>query len=402
MSDMHGIEKRRRVRKDGTVRVTYRVRWVDAGGERRAKTFTDLARATEMRDRLDTLAVSIAAGPPARATMTVTDLRDRWWNEHVQVALAPRTITNYDLGWRRTEPHIGRQLAASVTRRTIKELRETLRHEGLGRGSVNYALSVLHAIFAHGLEDDVVDFNPVAGVRRLPTRPRRPQARNIPSLAAVERARAHATHQLGAPMTATIIALGVLTGLRPSEWRALHWYDIDLDARYLCVDKVAEPDGSLRPGGKTAGAERTVRILPELCEDLAAWRAMTPYPGALDPVFPRADGTTMRDEDYRRWATRKFRPAFAAAGASASPYTLRHIAISLLIQEGRASLIDIAVRHGTSIEMISRHYAHVFAAYDSTRIDLCEELAQARALAAAMEPANTPSQGRCGHGEPVE
>ncbi len=31
MSDMHGIEKRRRVRKDGTARVTYRVRWVDAG-----------------------------------------------------------------------------------------------------------------------------------------------------------------------------------------------------------------------------------------------------------------------------------------------------------------------------------------------------------------------------------
>ena len=129
---------------------------------------------------------------------------------------------------------------------------------------------------------------------------------------------------------------------------------------------------------------------------------MTPYPGALDPVFPRADGTTMQEEDYKRWATRKFRPAFVAAGATASPYTLRHIAISLLIQEGRASLIDIAVRHGTSIEMISRHYAHVFAAYDSTRIDLCAELAQARALAAAMEPVKTSSQGRSGHDEAVE
>ena len=33
----------------------------------------------------------------------------------------------------------------------------------------------------------------------------------------------------------------------------------------------------------------------------------------------------MREEDYKRWARRKLGPAFATAGAVATPYTLRHI-----------------------------------------------------------------------------
>ena len=145
--DLRGIELRRRRRADGSVRVTYRVRAVALDGSRPGKTFTDVEAAIEERDRLDVIAARIAAGPPARASMTVTGLRDRWWNGHVLRELAPRTQNGYRHAWIELEPRIGDRLAISAARRDIKQLRIDVLDDGLGPGSVNYKLTMLHAIF---------------------------------------------------------------------------------------------------------------------------------------------------------------------------------------------------------------------------------------------------------------
>jgi len=374
--DLRGIELRRRRRADGSVRMTYRVRAVAVDGSRPGKTFTDVEAAIEERDRLDVIAARIAAGPPARASMTVTGLRDRWWNGHVLRELAPRTQNGYRHAWGELQPRIGDRLAISVARRDIKQLRIDMLDDGLGPGSVNYKLTMLHAIFQHALEDDLVEFNPVAGVRKSKRVKRGILPRQIPSAMRVEQARVHVMREMASPMTATIISLGVHCGHRPSEWRALRWFDWTGDA--ITSAAVAEPDGTLRIGSKTNSAGVTRSMPPASIEDLTAWRAVTPYPADGDPIFPRADGTHWNEEDYKNWAGRKLTPCFAAVGCVLTPYGLRHTAISLLIQEGRLSLTQIAERHGTSVEMISRHYAHIVAAYAKGKIDLEAEFRKAR------------------------
>lgn len=86
------------------------------------------------------------------------------------------------------------------------------------------------------------------------------------------------------------------------------------------------------------------------------------------------------EEDYKNWAGRKLTPCFGAVGCLLTPYGLRHAAISLLIQEGNLSLTQIAERHGTSLEMISRHYAHIISGYAKGKIDLEAEFRKGAAL----------------------
>jgi integrase len=56
-----------------------------------------------------------------------------------------------------------------------------------------------------------------------------------------------------------------------------------------------------------------------------------------------------RETDWRNRRRRVFRPAAAAAGLpSARPYDLRHSFASLLIAEGRMSIVEIAAQLGHS------------------------------------------------------
>jgi hypothetical protein len=64
-----------------------------------------------------------------------------------------------------------------------------------------------------------------------------------------------------------------------------------------------------------------------------------------------------------------------------TPYGLRHASISYRIQEGRLSLKEIADLHGTSVAMLSRHYAHMIAAYAGRKINLESEFRKARRTA---------------------
>ena len=68
--DLRGIETRRRTRADGTVLVTYRVRWTGLDGGREQRSFDTVDGALAFRDLLDRRAALIAEGPAGRARMT--------------------------------------------------------------------------------------------------------------------------------------------------------------------------------------------------------------------------------------------------------------------------------------------------------------------------------------------
>lgn len=376
-SDMRSIETRRRRRGDGTALVTYRVRWTGLKGEREHRTFDDLDAAITFRDELDRRAALIANGPEGRRTMTVADCFERWHREHVAPELAARTRASYEGVWRRHLSDRVGDLAIDVRPRHIKQLKGELLADDLGAQTTRKALQVLGHIFAHAVELDVVESNPVMQIRK----PRAPRPRQAPivDVVTVERMRAHALGPGGSPLTAVVIALGYLGGFRPGEWRALCWADVR--GRTVVVRDSTDPDGSLRGETKTE-VDRAIDLCPALAEDLAIWRELTPFDEPGDPIIPNGRREHWSDEEYKRWARRMFkRTALAGGWPDATPNKLRHLHAFLLIKEGRLDHREIAERMGHSVEMLERRYAHEIREYRGRRIDIAAEVRRARRAA---------------------
>ncbi|HEX8082679.1 MAG TPA: tyrosine-type recombinase/integrase [Solirubrobacteraceae bacterium] len=378
--DMRSIETRRRTRRDGTALVTYRVRWTGPDGSRERRTFDDLDAAVAFRDELDRRASLIADGPAARATMTVGDCYEQWMRDHVRPQLAARTIRNYEGFWsRHLRERIGGMLAIDVRPRDVKALVGDLLADDVGAETTRKALQVLGHVFAHALELDIVDVNPVAQIRK-PKAAKRRQV-SIVDIETVERMRRIAIEVEGSPLAAIIISLGYLGGLRPGEWRALRWANVR--QRSLTVVESTDLDGSLRGQTKT-GVDRSIDTWTALDADLAVWRSLTPFREPGDPVIPTAAREHWDDETYKRWAQRAFRRIAVSAGwPGATPNKLRHVHASLLIKEGRLDLREIAERMGHSVEVLERRYSHEIREYRGRKIDIASEVEQARAAIGA-------------------
>jgi hypothetical protein len=103
-------------------------------------------------------------------------------------------------------------------------------------------------------------------------------------------------------------------------------------------------------------------LLAPLREDLGGWRRASRLSPPTAPVFPAAAGGFWRATDWRNWRKRSYRPVGESVGpAGARPYDLRHAFASLLIHEGRLSVVEIAAQLGHNPRVCLDTYAHVMA-----------------------------------------
>ena len=180
---------------------------------------------------------------------------------------------------------------------------------------------------------------------------------------------------------AALVSVLAYAGLRPQEALALEWRHVR--ERTLLVER-ALSDGVLKLL-KNRRQPRTVKLLAPLREDLAAWRLVAPTGG---PVFPSGSGGSWRASDWRNWRKRIYRPVAESVGIDgARPYVLRHAFASLLIHEGRLSVVEIAAQLGHNPTVCLDTYAHVMAEQDGgERVGAEEQLVVARR---ALERADT-------------
>jgi integrase-like protein len=134
-----------------------------------------------------------------------------------------------------------------------------------------------------------------------------------------------------------------------------------------------------------------VDLLQSLRKDLAEWRLACGRPRDTELVFPSAGSGPWMDHDYRNWRRRTYKVAAEAAGLeSTRPYDLRHSFASLLIHEGRLSIVEIAAQLGHSPSMTLSTYAHVIAELKGTRrISADRQIMRAR-TPSEMDPKRTP------------
>jgi integrase len=147
-----------------------------------------------------------------------------------------------------------------------------------------------------------------------------------------------------------LVVFAAATGLRPGEWLALEWRDIDPDQHVLYVRR------SYRNGRvKYPKTEASMRAVPLQARALAALDALPRERSPL--VFPASDGGHF---DLHNFRTRYWWPAQEAAGIEprSRVYDLRHTFATFALRAG-ISTFDLSRYMGASLTMIDRHYGHL-------------------------------------------
>jgi integrase len=335
-------------RDDGSV--VWKVRWREGGrgSQERSRTFTRRADAVAFDDELRRRRRLGEVVGVAGSQETLDHYVAETWAKTHAVTLARSTARTYaglyDL---HIASYLGQLKLAELTPEVIARWQAERIAKGAGRSSIHKTLTLLGGILQRAVESGRISRNPARLVRKV----RRPAKKEVRPLApaTVEALRAKAS-----PRDATLISVLAYSGLRPQEALALRWGDIR--ERTILVERAV----SLGETKDTkTHANRTVRLLAPLREDLLAWRMRSGRPRDNAAVFPGPEGRAWSKTSYDNWRKRNFDRALTKASVEdATPYTLRHSFASLLLHEGR-SVIYVARQLGHDARFTLSTYGHV-------------------------------------------
>src|SRR6266511_3712444 len=207
------------------------------------------------------------------------------------------------------------------------------------------ATQALRQVLARAVLWGMIDTNPAKLGVDNPS-PRRREQRPFESWAELDAIAAHL-----APRHRAMVIFAAATGLRPAEWLALEWRDIDLDARVVYVHR-SFTKGRLKCP-KTEASRRAVPLQTIALEALQ--QQQSGREGAL--VFPAERGGYLDRHNFRN---REWKPAQLTAGIEPPRriYDLRHTFATFALRAG-ISTFDLSRYMGASLTMIDRHYGHL-------------------------------------------
>jgi integrase len=350
------IEKRARRRRDGTAYAVWRVRWRDMTGRERSRTFYRASDARAYEGKLRILKRSRDLADLDAGTESLAEFVGTWWRTYAGPNLERSTLRCYAQLWNRHAlPRLGHFELRELSPQVIARFRAELEADGVGIEAVRKTLTMLQGVMQRAVEWGRVSTNAVKATRKPPRRHRAAVEAIPPRLIEAMRARLLDENRR---RDATLLVVLAYAGLRPQEALALEWRHV---REHTLLIERALSDGQLK-ALKNRRQPRTVELLAPLRDDLQAWRAVArpPTPGA--PLFEANAGGFWHEADWRNWRRRIYKPAAERAGIErARPYDLRHAFASLLIYEGRLSVVDIARQLGHNPTVCLDTYGHVMA-----------------------------------------
>lgn len=161
------------------------------------------------------------------------------------------------------------------------------------------------------------------------------------------------------PSLGPMVLFAAATGMRPGEWVALEYRDIDRVGRVAYVNRSFDKGRLTTP--KT---EASIRAVPLQARALAALDQLQPG-GNGDLLFPADRGDYI---DLHNFRDRDWKPAQLAVGIEPFRriYDLRHTFATFLLRTG-ISTFELSRYMGASLTMIDRHSATLPATAASTR-----------------------------------
>ncbi|HLL92933.1 MAG TPA: hypothetical protein VK252_08345 [Solirubrobacteraceae bacterium] len=377
----------------------FRVRFVNAGGERDEETLDTPEDALDFKAKLRLMARRGNLHELDTGEQTLRQFMPEFWNLYAKRSLAEVTRRKYRSAW---NTHIlPRRISGmpmrQITPLVLYEYAAELEDDGIGPAVIRGVLGMLQSIFQRAVEWGKATVNVVKQIKK-PSAPR--QRAIVPmSPEQVEKIRA-AMLELDprrGVRDATLTSIMGYTGMRPEDALGLERRHPQ-EKTILVEQKVSL--GVLYPGQKTSRPPRSPRLFRQVRGDIDGYCELF---GIKDGLLFSLDGEPWTASAYKNWRTRVWQPACVIAGVGrievfekqdgkvarrytgAIPYDLRHSFASLLIHEGKLSIVEIANQLGHSTETLLRVYSHIIAEMEG-KPRLPAETAIARARAKVHGP----------------
>jgi len=219
-----------------------------------------------LNQRLTERDAGVAVKP---AQQTLNEYLDRWLETAAKLKVRPKTLVGYQSVLDcHIRPALGSRPLSKITPLEVQQAFQAMQEKGLSARTIEYARMILKQAFKRAIQWRLLTFNPCDGVP-IPRRERREMQALSP-----EQARRFLAVVRGTRYGA-LFELALTTGLRPSEYLALKWEDIDFERGTLSVVRSldAEPGGGYRlEETKTRNSRRVVKLLPGVLSALVEHR----------------------------------------------------------------------------------------------------------------------------------
>lgn len=311
------------------------------------------------------------------SNQTLNDFLDTW----LETVARPRVRANTFEGYERmlrlnVNPLIGEMILSAVKPSDIQMIYNAILQKGLTARSVELTNAVLSNALKQAVKWQMINFNPCDAVD-LPKK-RRAEMKAFSPKQAAQFLEAAKNDKQG-----TVLKFALITGMRPSEYLALRWSDIDLQKGTATVRRSVTP----RTGGgfhfgepKTKQSRRTIPLPVSLIKELQRHRIIQleqkmklgeAYEN-LDLVFPTDIGTP---QSYKNLDKRHYKPILEAANLEGFRlYDLRHSTATLLLSEGvNPKIVAERLGHSTIVLTLDT-YSHVLPGMQEAATEKLERI----------------------------
>jgi integrase len=288
--------------------------------------------------------------------LTVNEYLDRWLKLAVQPKLRSKSASDYRaLLDRYIRPALGLHTLRSLAPLDLQRVYHQMYEKGLSKRTIHYVHAVVHAALEQAVGWRVMMTNPASDLA-VP-QPAREQMRVLDPdearrfLEYAERTR-----------YGVLFSLALTTGMRPSEYLALLWSDIDWHAHTVSVVRTLEKGrGWTFAPTKRPSSRRQVKLESWVAGRL--WHLYIGEPSIPDlspptarPIFRSRSGRPV-NSDY---LARTFKRLLRAVGLEPMRlYDLRHTAATLALAAGvSAKVVSEQLGHASSAFTLDC-YSHV-------------------------------------------
>ena len=312
-----------------------------------------------LNQRLTERDAGVAVKP---AQQTLNEYLDRWLETAAKLKVRPKTLVGYQSVLDcHIRPALGSRPLSKITPLEVQQAFQAMQEKGLSARTIEYARMILKQAFKRAIQWRLLTFNPCDGVP-IPRRERREMQALSP-----EQARRFLAVVRGTRYGA-LFELALTTGLRPSEYLALKWEDIDFERGTLSVVRSldAEPGGGYRlEETKTRNSRRVVKLLPGVLSALVEHRQAQQRQREEAGERWKEQGFVFTNElggplERHNLAHRHLRKILEEAGLpQIRLYDLRHTAATLALSAGVPVKVVSEMLGHSSVALTLDVYSHV-------------------------------------------
>ena len=265
------------------------------------------------------------------AKITLNEYLDRWLETAVKPRVRQKTCQDYDGILRRyIRPGLDDRVLVSMRPMEIQTTYQGMIERGLSPRTVRYTHAVLRSALRQALQWRLLLETPVDGVK-IPQ-----QLRGEMRSLTVEQAQAFLRAALATPH-GPVLAVALTTGMRPSEYLALRWQDLDWTRQTVSVVRsIRRLDGRwCFCDTKRSRSRRLIKLQRWIVALLRGLQTKASadnlYPQADDLVFKTGSGQAINADRLAK----RFRSILEGAGLPRIRlYDLRHSAATIALAAG--------------------------------------------------------------------